>query len=324
MIICVSINPAIDRRLRVRDIRIGEVNRAGSAASFAGGKAAHVAMSVNALGEPVVWIGFSGGHSGGELERQLGGLGIQIRPVRTEGQTRINDEIIDESGRITEILEPGNGVSAEEVGRLIDECEKAFSEAKGDFVAVFAGSLQPDVPLDIYSALIALARNHDGRSILDTSGEAFLKAIGSGPDLIKPNSGEALAATGIQSDEEASKISAIRNLQAKGARDVALTLGSSGLVWVGESSDIAIFAESPKVAVNSTVGCGDATVAGFAVAEKRKLGLVDSLRLAVACGTANCLAEIPGKIDATDVERFISLVNLKEVSIDRRNDAVGY
>ena len=49
-IICVSANPAMDRRLHMRSLAIGEINRAQSAQGFAGGKAAHVAMAARALG----------------------------------------------------------------------------------------------------------------------------------------------------------------------------------------------------------------------------------------------------------------------------------
>lgn len=45
MIICVSANPAIDRRLRINNLQIGAVNRAVSVEAVAGGKAAHVAMA---------------------------------------------------------------------------------------------------------------------------------------------------------------------------------------------------------------------------------------------------------------------------------------
>ena len=49
-IICVSANPAMDRRLHMARLAIGEINRAQSAQGFAGGKAAHVAMAARALG----------------------------------------------------------------------------------------------------------------------------------------------------------------------------------------------------------------------------------------------------------------------------------
>jgi len=49
MIVCVSANPAIDRRWRIKNLNIGAVNRALSVEAFAGGKAAHVAMAARAL-----------------------------------------------------------------------------------------------------------------------------------------------------------------------------------------------------------------------------------------------------------------------------------
>ncbi len=318
MIICVSANPAIDRRLRVKNLKIGEVNRAVSVEAFAGGKAAHVAMAARALGEDVIWIGFSGGATGDEIERQLSGLGIEVIAVRTISATRINDEIIDESGQTTEILESGGNVYDEEIEKMYEVCRKTFAGANSGFQAVFSGSLPPNVPMDFYSDLILSARKTGGKVILDTSGDPFLAGIKSGPDLIKPNSDEAAAAAGLKIEDEMSAISAIRYLQELGARNVALSLGLRGIVWVGEGSDEAIFAAPPSVKVNSTVGSGDATVAGLAVAARRHLDNEESLRLAVACGTANCLAKLPGQIDETDVKRLLPLVTMKTVGFDNQ------
>ena len=41
MFICVSLNPAVDKRLRLERLRVGNVNRAYEAESAPGGKAAH-------------------------------------------------------------------------------------------------------------------------------------------------------------------------------------------------------------------------------------------------------------------------------------------
>ena len=68
MLVCVSANPAIDRRLRLKNIAVGKVNRALSAQPFPGGKAAHVAMVAKALDIDVVWAGFLGGAAGEECE----------------------------------------------------------------------------------------------------------------------------------------------------------------------------------------------------------------------------------------------------------------
>jgi len=311
MIICVSANPAIDRRLRIKTLKIGAVNRAVTVEAFAGGKAAHVAMAARALGEDVIWIGFSGGASGDEIERQLSGLGIEVIAVRTRSATRINDEIIDENGRITEILEPGGNIGEKELEEMYAVCRKVFAEAKNDFQAVFSGSLPPNVPNDFYADLVLLAQENGGKTILDTSGEPFLQALEAAPDLIKPNSEEAEKATDSKIDNELTAISAARRLRECGARSVALSLGPRGIVWLNGANNSAILAVPPRVEVVSTVGCGDATVAGFAVAAQRRLSEEEGLRLAAACGAANCLAKLPGRINIDDVECLLPSVSME-------------
>ena len=63
-IVCVSANPAMDRRLFMESLAAGEIDRAKSALGLAGGQAAHVAMTVRALEAPAVWVGFLGGAIG--------------------------------------------------------------------------------------------------------------------------------------------------------------------------------------------------------------------------------------------------------------------
>ena len=106
-IVCVSANPAMDRRLRMQSLAVGEINRAHSAQGLAGGKAAHVAMATLALGVKPVWVGFLGGAIGQECARQMETLGIRVVAIPAVAATRVNLEIIDAKGRVTEILEPG-------------------------------------------------------------------------------------------------------------------------------------------------------------------------------------------------------------------------
>src|SRR6516164_1393514 len=114
MLACISVNPAIDKRVLMAKLRPGEVNRADSVRAAAGGKAAHVAMVLRRLGAQPLWIGFAGGPGGQELLAGLHALGVQAVPVSMKNTTRSNLEIIDDSGTVTEILEPGAQVSMEE------------------------------------------------------------------------------------------------------------------------------------------------------------------------------------------------------------------
>jgi len=310
MIICVSANPAIDRRLRVGQLRVGEVNRASSAVSFAGGKAAHVAMAAKALGEDkVVWIGFLGGATGDEVERQLIGLGIEVVPIRTRSATRVNDEIIDDNGVISEILEPGGKIVEDELIEFKSVCERLFSSPGPNFHAVFSGSLPPGVPSDLYADLIAMASKHGGRTMLDTSGDPLLLALSARPDMIKPNREEAEKAIGITINGRETAALATRRFADLGVNETIISLGAEGLV-PSVANDEIVSAMPPKVRVNSTVGCGDATVAGLVVADIRGYELAEKLRFAVACGAANCLADLPGQIKLADVERLKPLVEI--------------
>jgi len=65
-IVCASSNPAMDRRLRVGRLSLGEINRATTAHGFAGGKAAHVAMAAREIAGKAMWVGFLGGPIGQE------------------------------------------------------------------------------------------------------------------------------------------------------------------------------------------------------------------------------------------------------------------
>src|ERR1700752_4002400 len=88
MLVCISANPAIDRRLRLESIAAGEVNRALLAHPFPGGKAAHVAMVAKSLGVDVMWVVFLGGAAGEECESGLSAFGVPVTVVRTQTETR--------------------------------------------------------------------------------------------------------------------------------------------------------------------------------------------------------------------------------------------
>ena len=93
---------------------------------------------------------------------------------------------------------------------------------------------------------------------------------------------------------------------------MALSLGSDGMLWLALSDAEPIMVRAPVFSGRSTVGCGDATLAGLAVGSRYK-NLREKAILAVACGAANCLADTPGMIDAKEVKRLVPLVEVKSL-----------
>lgn len=313
MLVCVSANPALDRRLQLESIAVGEVNRAVSATPFPGGKAAHVAMVAKALKLDVTWVGFLGGAAGEECESGLAALGIPLTIVRTRSDTRANLEIIARDGTVTEILEPGGGVTDGEVERLLSACGELFAESGEGTQVALSGSLPPGAPHDFYSELIRVAHAYGCRVLLDTSGEALRQALSASPDLVKPNRSEASWFAGRSISNADAALEVAKLMTAAGAKAAAISLGVDGIVWTDSSCADSLVGQPPPVSGRSTVGCGDAALAGFAVGLDRGWSNEESLRLAVACGTANCLAESPGLVDPMEVERILHRVSVRQL-----------
>ena len=314
MIVCVSANPAIDRRVCLPNLQVGAVNRVRSATGAGGGKAAHVALALRALGVESILVGFFGGATGRECEADLGAAGLRVVPVGTSAPTRINLEIIEGSGAVTELLEPGGPVTQEEASSFV-EIYKGLLHGDEATVVAISGSLPAGLPADFYVRLTDSAHEKSQAVLVDASSAALQQVLRAQPDLVKVNRSEAGVVVGRNLNDTADTVWAARQLQAAGARSVAISCGVDGLVALVHAETEPLVAYSAPITTHSAVGCGDATLAGFAAAYSRKLGTGEMLRLAVACGAANCLASGPGLIDTAQVHALLEKVQITTVDV---------
>jgi 1-phosphofructokinase family hexose kinase len=301
MFLCISLNPAVDKRLTMGLLQVGKVNRASKAQAAPGGKTAHVAMVLRTLGAEPLWLGFAGGATGVSLVEGLREMEIQVESVPIAASTRMNLEIIEDEERVTEVLEPGPYVTTEELQRFQECFEKILTKAVGTATVILSGSLPPGAPGDFYATLIALVHKYRGRVLLDTSAEPLKLGITAHPHFVKPNQEEAewLSGSIIRGPRSAGDV--LKQFLRMGAAAAAISLGADGMVWRSGKQEQALFARVPKQASRFSVGSGDASLAGFAYAAQQDLPPVEALRLAAACGVANCLADVPGRARAADI-----------------------
>lgn len=304
MFVCVSLNPAVDKRLRLARLQPGRVNRATEVSPAPGGKAAHVAMVLRSLGADPLWLGFAGGSTGAALVEDLQAMSIRVKSITTESSTRMNLEILEDDGGVTEILEPGHAVTEQELqefqGTYISTVQSSGERA----IVILSGSLPPGAPSDYYASLVELGHHADAHVLLDVSGDPLQLALKARPDFAKPNQEEAESLSGAIIDGPQSAAAVLKTILRDTARSAAISLGANGLVWRSGKDSQTLYAQVPQLKARSAVGSGDATMAGFAFAAERGLSPADALRLAAACGAANCLADGPGRGRAEDVERL--------------------
>ncbi len=114
---------------------------------------------------------------------------------------------------------------------------------------------------------------------LDTSGEALREGVRAGPTVVKPNVDELQQLTGQSLADEAAIEQAARQLLGD-IRLVVISMGERGALFVDAATTL--IATPPQVQVKSTVGAGDAMVAGLIAGQVQGLSLSDCARLATA------------------------------------------
>lgn len=309
-IVCVSANPAIDRRLRLAFFARGRINRATSVEPTPGGKAAHVATAAQAMGARPLWLGFLGGSTGDEFAERWRKLGIDFVRVWTSKITRMNLELLEDSGQITEVLEPGEKPSQAELDEMLAVLRGGLERKWRNAVVVISGSLPRGVKPDFYRALIRVAKVRGSRVFLDTSGDALHVGLSARPGFVKPNLEETESLVGHRLKNQRAIVKATHELTERGAESAAVSLGPDGLVWVERRNGPVWLARPPRLKAISAVGSGDATVAGFAVAATKNMSGEAAIRLAVACGAANCLAKFPSRISRKDVKSLMPRIEV--------------
>lgn len=312
-ILCVSANPGMDRRLHMKSVVVGAINRAISAEGFAGGKAAHVAMAAHALSASAVWIAFLGGAIGQECAAQMESLGIRVVPIPTAAPTRVNLEIIADSGEITEILEPGGRPAPAEEREFLQQCTREIVSAGRNGLLVISGRLPAGVPPTLYASLIKTARAAGIETFADSSGEALRVSVEAKPRFVKVNRQEAEELLGRTIGDVSEVVAAARDIIHRGAASAAITLGGEGLVWIESANGPVWKAQSPKLQVISAVGSGDATLAGFARAATQRITGESAIRLAAACGAANLSAPAPARIDHATVQALLPQIEVQQL-----------
>ena len=301
MIVTVTPNPSVDRTLEVEALVRGEVLRTTAHRQDPGGKGINVSRALTANGHATTAVLPVGGPEGAQLLALLADTGVPVVTVPIAEAVRANITIAEPDGTVTKLNEPGPELSVTELRALLDATAQAAAGARW---LVISGSLPPGAPRSLLSDLVQHGRAAGARVAVDTSGEALTCTLAAHPDLIKPNAEELAEATGRPLATLGDAIEAAHVLRAQGAGAVLASLGPDGAVYV--DGEVAVHARAAVDHPRSTVGAGDASLAGFLTASDLPL---EGLRTAVAYGAAAVSlpgSQMPGPedldLDAVEVD----------------------
>jgi 1-phosphofructokinase len=242
------------------------------------GKGVNVALALQAHQRPTLAVLPVGGPAGAHLVDMLDQAGLGYHAVAIAGEVRVNISIIQPDGVVTKINERGPTLSDAECEALL-QAAHARTQAGGWIAG--CGSLPGGLTDDFYAQLVETGHRAGAQVVIDTSGPSLIAALAAGPDLIKPNADELADAVGGTITTIGDVVDAAQELRRGGARAVLASLGADGALLVTASG--AVHGTAPVDKVVSTVGAGDALLAGYLSAAD---GNENLLGVALAWGAA--------------------------------------
>lgn len=303
--ITVTLNPAIDQTVRLAQLQPGHVHRARSTRDDAGGKGVNVAACLADWGVPTTALGVLGEDN----DRVFGALfserGIADRCLRRPGRTRTNIKLVEEAiGETTDINLPGLSLCQADLDAVSRQLAAVLQPG---LPVVLSGSLPSGLPADAWARLQAQAAEGGARVLLDTSGDALAAALSDArvalPHAVKPNRHEleAWAGTPLR-DRNALRAAGVALIE-RGVALVVISMGTDGALFI-DGSD-ALVARPVRLSQGSTVGAGDAMVAGIAAAWlEPSLDLAGCARLATAFSMSRLASGDARRLDPAQVREW--------------------
>jgi 1-phosphofructokinase/tagatose 6-phosphate kinase len=259
-----------------------------------------------------VCTGLAGGRTGTLVVEDLTNEGILNDFVRIKHESRTSIAVLDPTANAyTEINEWGPEVSDEELQILR---EKLAYLAQGAEFVVLAGSLPRGVDPGLYGELVRDLNRAQLLAVVDAEGEPLRLAVEAEPYLVSPNQQEAESLVGHEFVDEEDIVAGLDEIADLGARNVIITRDSGCYALLREDrTELRVRAEAPVVEPISTVGAGDALLAGFLASRLGGKPFEDAVRSSVAAGAASVLEAGAGRFDPREANRLTGLVQLETV-----------
>lgn len=314
MISTLTLNPALDRIVRLGRFERNVTNRVLASETVLGGKGTHVSINLACLRSPNRAFGVCHGEAGKKITGLLRAAGVEERFIhRPSPDSRTNYLIIEEAGDCTIIAEQGVTLEDGDLEDLLALIERHVMP--GELFVLSGDASNCKAPL-FQSRLMRRLRELGLKVLLDTSGSFLAQGVLEQPEMIKPNLDELSALCGrAVTPHDDDVIEAIRSLARHGIPLIAVSLGAKGSM-LGTPHGY-YRAVPPRVKVANTIGCGDSFMAGFAHGMAQGLDHEACLRLAtaVSAATAESASSVGFDRDrALDLARQASVVKLESAS----------
>jgi 1-phosphofructokinase len=309
-IVTITLNPTVDRVIEVPGLKVGSHVRGRLLSWQPAGKAVNVSRSLALMNVSSVAAGFACPDTVEAFRRTCLASGISPAFTTIEGMTRENITLVDpETGCETHIRDVGPTVDGAAIQRLRDDLKKCITR---DTRVVVTGSCAQGMDVSAYRDLLMFCQNLGGRLVIDAADDFLRVACDCHPAVIKPNIAELADTINEPLETESEIIRAGRHLAEK-VGIVLVTLGDRGAYCFADGSHWHGVVQLDGFTARSTVGCGDAFLAGFLAGYAHSEKQIDEgFRYALAVSVASAADEKPADFDLKLAESLLEKIELKK------------
>ncbi len=316
MILCVTLNPCLDKTLTVPNWRPGDLVRGVAAREVVGGKGNNVARALMRLGRtarPVTFLGGWVGDRCAHLLRQDDGLDPIIVP--TSSPTRVILTVrTDSTTEQTAFFDPDPAIDPAESDMLIGRVEEAFSMT-GVSALTLSGSSPAASTHAVYSDLISLAQARRIPVFLDTYGPALEAIWGFWPSVIQLNRKEAAGPLRKQAATDNDVLDLLEEWHRHGVICGIVTDGPNPVLIQFRGKRFR--AIPPAIEAVNPIGSGDSLLAGLVDGWLAGMEAEAMVRHAIGCAVANASVWDAGAVDPELAMQFSAEVVLEPIAMGR-------
>ena len=309
MILCVTLNPCLDKTLTVPPWRPGDLVRGTAVGNVVGGKGNNVARALRRLGRQPRPATFLGGATGAWCEAALrNDDGLEPLVVPTDAPTRVILTVRTESTtEQSAFFDPDPAITGPEAEAMLERLEQAL--ARDVEALTLSGSSPATATHGLFSDVIPLARARRIPVFLDTYGPALEAIWGFWPTAMQLNRREAAAHLRKPqlSDEDAagllqswSKHGVLCGIITDGPNPVAIAIRGRRYRAI-----------PPRIQAVNPIGSGDSLLAGLVDGWLQQLEPEPLIRRAMACAVANAMVWDAGAIEPAEVVRWADQIEVE-------------
>lgn len=282
MIYTITLNPALDYIIKLKELVPNEINTSESEYILPGGKGINVSIILKRLEVESVALGFISSFTGKEIQKLVEKEKIQTDFINLEeGHSRINVKILEDE-KETAINSKGPLVDNKSIEKLYQK----LSNLKENDILVLSGSTPKGIKEDIYEEICEKIKDKNVKIVVDSTKKLLLNTLKYRPFLIKPNHHELGEIFNVQILNQDQAIEYAKKLQQKGAQNVLVSMGEKGSILLDENGKSYKKAAISNKNVINTVGAGDSMVAGFLAGYLNYKNHEDALKLGIASASA--------------------------------------